>query len=153
MGKWLLCMALLLALLGCSKKADLTGEQPPKTSVQIGNHKYPTTLGSYCWSANGQGRCVDAVGPAELLKDKKPILVHAKDEIALVMDYEPKPNMFQVMQTNEAGQREVPLKDNRFAAPVQKGTYYYSYSVSWMDERVAHLSHGSAVYYFVLEVN
>lgn len=43
---------------------------------------------------------------------------------------------------------EVAVKDNTFQAPIQKGTYYYSYGVWWMDEKEANVAHGDAFYYF-----
>ncbi|WP_240702996.1 hypothetical protein [Cohnella luojiensis] len=97
MGKWLIYICLLFVLVGCSKNNDLAGEQPPKAMIQIGNQLYETKLGTYCWTT----KCVDTVGPVELLKDKKPIIVNPSDEITLVMDYESKPNKFHVVQINE----------------------------------------------------
>jgi len=37
-------------------------------------------------------------------------------------------------------------------APSKAGTYYYSYSVWWMDESQKNVSNGDASYAFVLEV-
>ena len=54
------------------------------------------------------------------------------------------------MRTKEL---EVVVKDNHFTAPTQKGVYYYSYGVWWMDGKEENLSHGDAFYAFVLEVN
>jgi hypothetical protein len=149
LGKWLICTCLFFVLLGCTtKNNEMTGGRPPKAMLHIGNIEYETKLGTYCWKAT----CVDTVGPVELLKDQKPIKVNTKDEITFVMDYQPKPNEFHLEQSNGGIQTEVELKDDRFTAPAQKGTYYYSYGVWWMDDKVAHLSHGDAFYAFVLEV-
>jgi hypothetical protein len=149
MSKWLICICVLFVLLGCSKKNGMIGEQPPETMIEIGNQMYETTLGTYCWTSSNFSRCVDS---PVVVKGQNPITIKPSDEITFVMDYQPKPNEFQLLQINDVGQTEIALKGNRFTAPAQKGTYSYSYGVWWMDEKVANLSHGDAFYAFVLEV-
>jgi uncharacterized lipoprotein NlpE involved in copper resistance len=145
---FLLLLIILLTLMGCSSNR-IVGEKPPKTLIKIGNETYETTLGSYCW----KGRCVDTAGPVELLEGKKPIKVRPGEDVTFVMEYEPKPNKFHIVQLKENRETEVVVEDNRFVAPIEKGTYYYSYGVWWMDENEANLSHGDAFYAFALEVN
>ena len=59
------------------------------------------------------------------------------------MDYNPQPNEVYVgKMDNENDSTEVKIEKNRFTAPTEKGVYYYIYSVSWMDEKEANLSHG-----------
>jgi uncharacterized lipoprotein NlpE involved in copper resistance len=145
---FLLLLIILLTLMGCSNNR-IVGEKPPKTLIKIGNETYETTLGSYCW----KGRCVDTAGPVELLEGKKPIKVKPGEDVTFVMEYEPKPNKFHIVQLKENRETEVVVEDNHFVAPIEKGTYYYSYGVWWMDENEANLSHGDAFYAFALEVN
>ncbi|WP_410895114.1 hypothetical protein [Neobacillus sp. 204] len=57
-----------------------------------------------------------------------------------------------VVQISNNKVSEVEVKDNYFSAPTQKGVYYYSYGVWWMDENEKNLSHSDAFYAFVLEV-
>jgi len=141
-----------LTIMGCSNNG-LSGGKPPKVFIEIDNKKFETTLGTYCWQGEGKSECVDTAGPVELLKDKKPIEVKSGENITFLMDYEPKPNEFHVVQIGNNKETEVIVKDNRFTAPTQSGVYYYSYGVWWMDEKEANLSHGDAFYAFVLEVN
>ncbi|RKJ26985.1 hypothetical protein D7X33_43085, partial [Butyricicoccus sp. 1XD8-22] len=96
--------------------------------------------------------CVDTAEPVELLKNENPIQVKAGEEITFEMDYEPKPNEFHVIQTNENNETEIVMEDNHFTAPMEKGVYYYSYGVWWMDKKEANVSNGDAFYAFVLEV-
>ncbi|MFS0646481.1 hypothetical protein [Siminovitchia sp. 179-K 8D1 HS] len=154
MNKWLCTLICLIGLnlIGCSNEVMLE-EKPPKAFIEIDNERFETTLGTYCWNSRGKGTCVDTAGPIELLKDKKPIKVKPGETITFVMDYEPKPNEFHVVQMSNNKETEVMVKDNRFTAPAQSGVYYYSYGVWWMDEKEANLSHGDAFYAFVLEVN
>jgi hypothetical protein len=144
---------ILFTLMGCSNekvsvpKAD--SGKPPTVFVKIGDETHKTTLGTYCWKAT----CVDTLGPRELLKGKKPINVKPGETISLVMDYKPKPTEFHVVQMNENKQIGVMVIDNQFTAPAQKGTYYYSYGVQWMDKKKPHVSNDDAEYAFALEVN
>jgi hypothetical protein len=142
-----LLLFILINLIGCSNNG-MVGEKPPKAFIETQNETHETKLGTYCWKKG----CVDTVGPIELLKGKKPIKVNAGEDIKFVMDYEPKPNETHVIQMNENTETEVTVENNRFTAPTQKGIYYYSYGVWWMDEKEANLSHGDAFYAFVLEV-
>ncbi|KKI89294.1 hypothetical protein WQ54_27395 [Bacillus sp. SA1-12] len=133
--------------MGCSKEG-MSGEKPPEVYIKIGNEKYETKLGTYCW----KGVCADTAGPVDLLKGKEPIKVIPGEKIFFIMDYEPKPNEFHLIQINEKNENEILVKENGFSAPTQKGVYYYSYGVWWMDEKEENLSHGDAFYAFVLEV-
>lgn len=149
MNKCLFILLVLfgLTIMGCSKE-EMSGEKPPEVYIQIGNEKYETKLGTYCW----KGTCVDMAGPVELLKGKEPIKVNPGEKISFIMDYEPKPNEFHLTQFSESNENEVLVKENIFFAPTQKGVYYYSYGVWWMDDKEENLSHGDALYAFVLEV-
>ncbi|WML58775.1 hypothetical protein [Neobacillus sp. PS2-9] len=153
MSKWLAAPVLfiLFTLMGCSSNG-MEGDQPPKSMIQIGKQTYEMKLGSYCWNANGQGTCVDTLGPVEQLKGKKPIEVRPGEVLTFVMNYHPKPNEFHLTQMNNNHEIDFNVEKNRFTAPVEKGIYYYSYGVWWMDEKDEHLSNGSASYAFALEV-
>jgi len=151
MKKYFLYVVALLGLTfitGCSSTDGLSGEIPPKAFIEIENKKFETTLGTYCW----QNGCVDTAGPVELLEGQKPIKVKSGETITLVLDYETKPNEFHVAQISGNKETKVVVKDNRFTAPTQRGVYYYSYGVWWMDEKEANVSNGDAFYAFVLEV-
>ena len=132
MNKYFFPLAVLLVFIvvGCSKEG-MSGEKPPEVYIVIDNEKYETKLGTYCWT----GGCADTVGPVELLKEKEPIKVNPGEKITLIMDYEPKPNEFYLNQINGSNESKVLIEENTFSAPIQKGVYYYSYGVWWMDER------------------
>ncbi|WP_341462621.1 hypothetical protein [Heyndrickxia oleronia] len=148
-----LFLILLFSLVGCSSEVSKHKDaQPPSASIHIGEKNYKTKLGTYCWSSNNKGVCVDTAGPVELLKDQKPIHTKPGETIQFVMDYKPQPNQFHVVQINEDEELEIPVKNNQFTAPTQKGIYYYSYGVWWMDKKDKNLSHGDAFYAFAIEV-
>lgn len=156
MNRWLVVLVILIGcnLMGCSNNNnEMTGEKPPKVLLEIGNKKYETKLGTYCWKEAGKGICVDTAGPVKLLEGKDPIKVKPGETISFLMDYEPKPTEFTVEQFINNKQSEVEIKDNQVKAPMQKGVYYYSYGVWWKDEKDSNVSKGDAFYAFVIEVN
>ncbi|RUT35832.1 GNAT family N-acetyltransferase [Paenibacillus zeisoli] len=104
-------------------------------------------------SSENQSTCVDSIGPVELLKNEKPIAVAPGAVIKFVMNYEPLPNKSSVEQfTKDQQITQVAVNNDAFQAPIQKGTYYYSFGVWWMDEKKTNVAHGDAFYNFVLEV-
>ncbi|RDI45564.1 hypothetical protein [Falsibacillus pallidus] len=150
---WMVLVVMILA--SCSSSSvdnGMKGDKPPQVSIKIGSHIYATTLGSYCWSNKGKGECVDTAGPEKSLKGKAPIKVKPGEVISFVMDYEPKPNQFHLLQFHIKENLTRTISNNSFSAPEEKGVYYYGYSTGWMDEKDEHLSHGDATYYFVIEV-
>lgn len=152
MNKYFFIFVVLLVLIiaACSKEgmSGVSGDKPPEVYIVIDDDKYETKLGTYCWT----GGCADTVGPVELLKEKEPIIVTPGEKITFSMDYKPKPNEFYLVQINGNNESGVQIEENGFSAPIQKGVYYYSYGVWWMDEKNENVSYGDAFYAFVLEV-
>jgi len=139
---------LLVTLIGCSN-GNLTSSKPPKVFIEIANEKIDIKLGTYCWG----NTCVDTAGPVEMLEGKVPIKVNPGEKIKFLMDYEPLPNSVYFLQIN-GGKKKLGglVEDHEFIAPAQKGLYYYSYGVWWMDEKQENVSNGDAFYVFALEV-
>ncbi|PGL68903.1 hypothetical protein [Bacillus sp. AFS055030] len=154
MSKWLSVAIIFFFLIftGCSANNGLKGNKPPKTMVQVENQTYDTKLGSYCWITKGKGECADTAGPVNLLEGKKPIEVKPGETIKINMKYTPKPNEIHLTQINNNKESEILLVKNQFSAPINKGVYYYSYGVWWVDKKDKHLSHGDAFYAFALEI-
>lgn len=136
-----------LFLTGCSN-AEIPGSEPPEVFVKIGNEKFETKLGSYCW----KGTCADTAGPIELLKEKEPVSVKPGERISFVMEYEPIPNEIHLDEFRNNGEKEIELNENTFTAPTTAGTYYYAYQTWWMNEKEANVSNGDAFYAFAIEV-
>lgn len=150
-------LLLVFILSGCgdtsTENNSLSGDTPPNVSIEIDSESYETILGSYCWDiSKGESECVDTAGPVDLLKDEEPIQIKAGEQIKLNMDYKPKPNKMHLSQLENDDEVEIEINDNQFTAPDEKGTYFYSYGVWWMDEEDKDLSHGDAFYAFVIEV-
>ena len=153
-------MCFILILTACNgiftKNTDgsgnLSGNMPPIVNIEIDGIKHETKLGSYCWESNGKAECVDTAGPVELLADDEPIQIKSGEQITVTMDYTPKPNEIHLSQIKNNVEIEIEIKDQKFTASDEKGIYYYSYGVWWMDEKEENVSHGDAFYAFVLEV-
>ena len=153
-------MCFILILTACNgiftKNTDgsgnLSGNMPPIVNIEIDGVKHETKLGSYCWESNGKAECVDTAGPVELLANDEPIQIKSGEQITLTMDYTPKPNEIHLSQIKNNEEIEIEIKDQKFTASDEKGIYYYSYGVWWMDEKEENVSHGDAFYAFVLEV-
>ncbi|PVE70887.1 hypothetical protein [Priestia megaterium] len=138
---------IMASFTGCSSSGVLE-ESPPKAYLKANNHLYETKVGTYCWKET----CVDKAGPLELLKTEKPIEVKANESLALIIKHKRQPNERNMVQIQNKHEVDVPLKKNKLKAPSERGTYYYSYSVWWMDESQKNVSNGDALYAFVLEV-
>ncbi|MEK3934251.1 hypothetical protein MKY41_02950 [Sporosarcina sp. FSL W7-1349] len=144
-----MAVLLLTGLFGCSGKLPpLPMGEPPETSIQIGDDTYATKLGTYCWGT----KCVDTVGPVEMLGETEPISAKPGETISFEVDHRPGPSAIHVEQFADGNQIEVPAKDNQFPAPTEPGIYYYSIGAWWMDEEDENLSHGDAFYAFKIEV-
>ncbi len=141
--------------LGGQNGGDSTGtrDKPPTVFVEIGDEKYGTVLGTYCWSGDGEGRCVDTVGPVELLEGKDPIRVRPGEKISFVIDggLEPSEVHVEMMRENDRAGVEVEVVDDAITAPLDGGIYYYSYGAWWSDEG-GKGSRGDAFYVFGIEV-
>lgn len=151
MSKRLFVFFLFLTLTACSKNG-MVGEEPPKAMIQVGKETYETKLGSYCWSSNNQGKCVDTAGPVELLKGKNPIAIKPGKAVTFKVNYSPKPEEFDVIQFINNKDTIIPFDNGRFTAPTQKGIYYYSVLARWLDKKDKNISKGDASYVFALEV-
>ncbi|MDG0029586.1 hypothetical protein MMB68_08395 [Priestia sp. Y58] len=138
---------IMASFTGCSSSGFLE-ESPPKAYLEASNHLYETKVGTYCWEST----CVDKAGPLELLKTEQPIKVKANESLSLVIKYKRQPNEKHMAQIQNSHEVEIPLKKNKLKAPSESGTYYYSYSVWWMDESQQNVSNGDASYAFVLKV-
>src|SRR5690625_4120065 len=158
--KLLLCACLGVFLFGCSdgtmeQNPVLEGSKPPKVELKIGSNTYDTVLGSYCWPASDNSHtCIETSGPIGLLEASEKIEVSRGETIEIVLDFKPLPNEVHVtqMQESEETEKSVEFNNSRIIAPEEKGTYYYAFTVWWMDDEDPNVSHGDAFYAFSLEV-
>lgn len=150
-------LLLVFILSGCGDTSfennGFSGDTPPNVIVEIDGESYETILGSYCWDiSTGGSECIDTVGAVDLLRDKEPIEVKAGEQIVLNMDYTPRPDEIHLSQIKNDIETEIELNDNQFIVPDEKGTYFYSYSVWWLDEEDKDSSYGDAFYAFAIDV-
>ncbi|MDX8363171.1 hypothetical protein [Cytobacillus sp. IB215316] len=142
----------VLITAACSNNEVIESE-PPIALIEINNKQYETILGSYCWKTSKSSNiCVDTAGPVEILEGETPIEVRSGEVVKFVMHYEPKRTKIHVTQIEGVKTSDVIVENNTFFAPMDKGIYYYSYGVWWMDKENTNVSDGDALYNFVLEV-
>ncbi|MDM5317077.1 hypothetical protein QUF49_13805 [Fictibacillus sp. b24] len=145
---------MVIILAGCSdgNTTSMTGKQPPAAFVHIGDKKYETKLGSYCWKSNSSAVCADTAGPVDLVSGEEPIQVKPGEEISVELNFSRKPNEVHISQFKDNQETKVKMNNNHFKAPLEEGTYIYGYSVWWMSEKEKDVSDGDAQYAFALEV-
>lgn len=153
----LLSVLAILLLGGCAENAasgkSPLGDKPPRAAIMIGEERYETKLGTYCWSSRTGGMCVDTAGAVELMKGETPIKVQPGETLELVMDDTPSPDEQHLVQSlGPARQTDIALNSSTFTAPEDAGIYYYDYSVWWHDKENTDISLGDAHYAFVIEV-
>ncbi|MDG4658062.1 hypothetical protein P6P90_06890 [Ectobacillus antri] len=141
-------LSFLLVVLLLTSCQQLKQANPPQAVIMIGEHSYDTTVGSYCW----KHICADTEAPAELLKGKTPIIVKGGEQIKLQIDYQTKPDEVILSKHVIGYDYETVAEKSEFQAPIEKGVYYYGYSVRWFGKKNPEISKGDAVYAFVLEI-
>lgn len=147
-------------LFGCSNGTTkqhpvLDGSEPPEVKLKIGNNTYDTVLGSYCWpSAGNSHTCVETAGPFELVSKDKIVNIQKGETIEIVFDYKPLPNKVHVTQMEEkqGTEKNVEFNNSRIIAPEEQGTYFYAFSVWWIDDVDPDISHGDAFYAFAIQI-
>ena len=145
MKKLFLYLMLALLLVGCG---SVKSSNPPKLTLEINNKIYDTEQGTYCWG----NKCVDMIGPEEIMEGKETIKVAPNEEIKLLMKYKPAQIEAHLSHFKDGIQKEIPMKDYKFNAPSEPGIYYYSASFWWMVPNKPNTSEGDSSYVFAIEV-
>lgn len=120
----------------------------PKLTVTAHDRKVEVVQGSYCWGYMGTSKCVDMIGPPELIKHHniKPTVVKPGEEIRIKYNKKPQNGDVNVDiwhedidQTKNAFD-----KDKKIHAPKEEGVYVYVASSRWKQ--------GSSSQVFAIEV-
>ncbi|MFD0048086.1 hypothetical protein ACFVHQ_01895 [Actinomycetes bacterium NPDC127524] len=154
MKRWMSFLCLIVLIISGCTNSHVKESKPPKAEVITDGKHYKTVLGSYCWENGDNGVCVDSVwtksGKRPLAVP--PLAVQPGADIELKINYDPQPNEVHLTQENGKKEIELPVEKGHFTAPGNPGTYFYIYSVWWMDKKDEHLSNGDASYGFELNV-
>ena len=70
----------------------LPGSEPPAAFIEVNGKRHETVLGTYCWSGEKEGICVDTAGPVQLLEGKEPVEVQPGETIRLMIEGKPQPS-------------------------------------------------------------
>lgn len=127
-------------------------ESAPKAQVIVANKSYPVYMGSYCWRGlESQSKCVNSLGAVKLARSKKVISVNSGERVKLNIVSHLKPNETSLYLVNGNKEKNIILKKNVFTAPLEKGTYYYTYGAWWAPDNKI-ISYGNIFYIFALTV-
>jgi hypothetical protein len=131
-----------LIVVGCSKIVE---QSPPLPIITAGGEEIEVAQGSYCWSGPNNSSCVDMISPPEIIKHQgiQPVIVSPESEVKIQFHEEPKESGGSRWLSNE-NTESVPIRDNVFLLPKEKGVYVYDIFGHW--------EQGSASYVFVVEV-
>lgn len=130
----------------------LPGSEPPAAFIEVNGKRHETVLGTYCWSGEKEGICVDTAGPVQLLEGKEPVEVQPGETIRLMIEGKPQPSDMELILVQDDQHIPIEVKDDQFTAPQEKGVYYYSLGAWWKAEENPDVSLGDAFYAFVIKV-
>lgn len=118
----------------------------PKATVKGSGGAIKTAQGSYCWDTLTVNKCVDKIGPIELIQFNKikPTIVKQSDKITINYNQKPFKDSIVVEYWNDDSVAKVSIKNNQIVAPKKKGIYVYHLSGRWKQ--------GSASQVFAIEV-
>lgn len=139
-------MVVVLALAGCQSNFKQL-KSPPKLEVTVGEQTTEATIGTFCWD----GKCEDKVGPVELLKNVKPIVVAPNAEIKLTQDEKYKPTTVDLTMIHNDKEKDLQFNGKTVTAPTEKGVYYYAYFGQWYEKDKQYRS-ADAQYAFAIKV-
>ncbi|WP_054958536.1 hypothetical protein [Paenibacillus dakarensis] len=151
--KLLLILCLMLFMLSaCASKEETSsqnlGSEPPQPQLTTSDGKsIQVHQSSYCWSA----RCVDYIGPEDMLKDEAKDIVKANAEVTIQIEGK-QPTELYLSTHNKDEINQEQITDNQFKAPSEEGIYYYSLSAFWLLDKDKRISEGSSSYVFAIEV-
>lgn len=96
----------------------------PKVTVKTKTGQIQTIQGSHCWHYFANSKCVDMIGPKELIERHKvtPTVVSRGEELTIITSQTPNgPLDIGIWESEE----KVILTKNTFHAPMKEGTYIY----------------------------
>ncbi|MCD9025918.1 YobA family protein [Cohnella silvisoli] len=131
-----------------SQEGRELGATPPQPLIKAGEKKLAVYQSSYCW---GTG-CADYVGPEEMLKEKPKEQVEPGATITFAFENVKQPTEIYVSRSASRAVTQEKLDGSSFAAPKEKGIYYYSLSAWWMKDKEKRISEGDSSYVFAIEV-
>jgi hypothetical protein len=125
------------------------GAAPPQPIIKAGEQALTVYQSSYCWGTMG---CADYVGPEGMLQDKPKDQVKPGALITFIFENVKQPTEIDVSRSQDGSLTQETSVGNSFAAPKEKGTYYYSLSAFWLKDKEKRISEGSSSYAFAIEV-
>lgn len=135
--------------IGCSKET-VRGDEPPMPKITLVDDKkaeIPVAIGSYAWKSE-----VDKIGPEELLREYKTVILPRNSKIEIKFDYKPNPSSITIRKRDANGGIiiEKKLNDNIFAVSDKVGNHTYEIDAKWGEK--GREVKAQAMYYFKVEI-
>lgn len=147
---WLGLITLILLLGSCNiSDSEASSTAPPIPVLLIDNRQVAVIQGSYCWSANGTGKCADMIPPKEMMKERNYTLVGVPPKSDGVIKFmeQPVESLLRVSLWDGMDITEVQdYKDCSFTVPDKTGEYLYDFHANWGPGK-------SSEYHFAIRVD
>ena len=144
-------LLMLFTLNACSANSKTSkqtlGSEPPQPKITANGKQISVYQSSYCWST----KCVDYIGPNEMLKDKDKDKVISNTSIKIQFAGK-QPTELGLTTFNKDEITQETIIDNEFIVPSSKGIYYFTLSATWLIDKERRIAEGDSSYAFAIEV-
>ncbi|MBP1938660.1 hypothetical protein [Paenibacillus sediminis] len=140
-------LSVILILNACSVLNQKLGNEPPQPKLTADGKQIKIYQSSYCWGS----KCVDYIGPNEMLKDKEKDKIKGNTTISIQFEGK-QPTELGLAIFNQDEITHETITDNQFKAPDTKGIYYFNLSANWLRDKDKRITEGSSSYAFAIEV-
>lgn len=113
--------------------SDIDDMMPPDLQVTVGGQTFDAFQGSYCWSVEGTGRCVDMASYDQLVaKQKEHPEASSGDPVALEFSTAPEElTVTASFPEDERPDEAVPVTNDRFLLAAGSGKHMYIIQAKW----------------------
>lgn len=123
---------------------------PPPVFLQLKDHTYPTTQGSYCWKNGRNTECIDKISPISLVSEVEPIALPKNSSIKVHVEKTPTSESLTMINLKDDKTDEIKISNSKFKTPKKKGHYLFIYYAVWEDDGTN--TAGDSAYVFKTEV-
>ncbi|SET19662.1 hypothetical protein SAMN05660297_01693 [Natronincola peptidivorans] len=117
--------------------------------IQANGKQVEMEQGGFMWERNGEIVMADAASPNQIAESFEAILLPPKAEITIQLEDQPDLTLYLWKEDMRA--EEIPLSNNQFKIPLDRGAYVYEVIAQWFNFKNSDIK-GTVSYTFVVEV-